>query len=150
MKAFALPLRRRWPATALVASLVLNGFLAGLLAMDWLRPRPGFTGERAAGFELRRFDERLPRDAADTIAAELRPLGPQLDERLARMRAIREEIMRMAALPEPDRAAIDERLAALRAETAAMQEAVQRATYDALMALPPETRRVLAENPARS
>jgi hypothetical protein len=31
-----------------------------------------------------------------------------------------------------------------------MQEAVQRATYDALMALPPETRRVLDASPEPS
>jgi hypothetical protein len=59
--------RRRWPAFALAASLILNGFLLGMIAVDWLKPRRGFTGERFAGFELRRFDERLPRDAVDQI-----------------------------------------------------------------------------------
>ena len=55
--------------------------------------------------------------------------------------------MRLAAAPDPDRAAIDERLAALRAEATAMQEAVQQATYDALLKLPAEERAALANHP---
>jgi len=141
-------LRRRWPAIALVASLVLNGFLVGIIAVDWLTPRRGFSGERFAGFELRRLDDRLSKDAVGRIEAELAPLGPRLEERIQRLRALREEVMQLAAAAEPDRAAIDAKLTALRAETAAMQEEVQRSTYDALLGLPPEMRASLAERPS--
>ena len=55
--------------------------------------------------------------------------------------------MRLAAAPEPDRAAIDAKLAELRAESAAMQEAVQKATYDALLGLPADQRAHLADAP---
>jgi uncharacterized membrane protein len=147
MSAFSVFLRRRWPAVALVASLVLNGFLVGMFAADALKPHRGFSGERFARFELRRFDDRLSKGAVDQIAAALQPLGPQLEEQLTRVRAIRAEIMRLAAAPVPDRAALDAKLAALRAETAAMQEAVQRATYDALLGLPAEERTHLADAP---
>ena len=143
-------LRRRWPAVALVASLVLNGFFIGMFAVDALKHRRHtFSGERVATFELRRFDDRLPPEAVDRIAAKLKPLGPDLEARLKEMRDIRAEIMRLAAAPEPDRAALDERLAALRATASAMQEAVQKATYDALSALPPEDRARLAEAPTK-
>ena len=148
MSAPAAFLRRRWPAVALVASLVLNGFFIGMLVADALKPRRGFTGERMAGIELRRIDQRLSEDAVETIAAEVRPLAPALNERITRLRAIREEIMQLAAEPDPDRTAIDERLAALRAEAAAMQEAVQQATYDALLELPADERAGLAERPS--
>jgi uncharacterized membrane protein len=148
---FSAFLRRRWPALALVASLVLNGFLIGMLATDALKPQRGaFNGERYARFELRRFDDRLPQPAVDTIAAALQPIGQALDERLAKLRAIRAEIMRLAAEPTPDRAAIDTQLAALRAETAAMQEAVQQKTYDALLGLPAEERAQLADRPGEA
>lgn len=139
--------RSRWPAVALVASLVLNGFLAGMILTDMLRPHRGWNGPRAIGFELRRVRDRLPKAAADHVAAELEPLGPLLEPRVERLRAIREEINRMAAAPAPDRAAIDARLAELRAESAAMQQDVQRATFDALLKLSPETRASLAGNP---
>jgi hypothetical protein len=86
MSGFGNFLRRRWPAMALVASLVLNGFLVGMLAADWVKPRRGFTGERFATFELRRVDERLPKEASDQVAAELRPLGAELSDRLERLR----------------------------------------------------------------
>jgi hypothetical protein len=141
-------LRRRGPAVALVASLVLNGFLVGLVATDALRPhRGGFNGDRFARFELRRLDDRLPKEAVDRIAGTLKPLGPEIDARLAKMKEIRAEVMRLAAAPEPDRAAIDARLAELRAENAAMQEAVQKATYDALIALPADQRAQLGAAP---
>ena len=65
------------------------------------------------------------------------------------MRDIRAEIMRLAAAPEPDRAAIDERLAALRAAASRCRKSVQKATYDALFALPAEDRAHLAEEPGK-
>jgi hypothetical protein len=140
--------RWRWPAVALVASLVLNGFLIGMLATGALAPKRGvFNGERFARFELRRIDDKLPKPAVDQIAATLMPLGPKIDERLTKLRAIRAEVMKLAAAPNPDRAAIDAKLIELRAETADMQEAIQRATYDALLGLPADQRAHLADAP---
>jgi uncharacterized membrane protein len=142
-------LERRWPSVLLVASLLLNGFLIGMFAVDYMKPhRGGFSADRFARFELRRLDDRLPQNAVDQIAARLKPLEPQIDDRLTRVRAIRAELMKLAAAPVPDRAAIDTKLIELRAETTAMQEAAQKATYDALLSLPPEDRAQLAEAPA--
>ena len=139
-------LARRWPAVALVVSLILNGFLIGMLVTDSLKPRRGgFSGDRLTRFEIRRFDDRLPRAAVDQITSELKTLAPDLDKRIAAMREMRGEIMRMMAAPEPDRVAIDAKLAELRAAAASMQEEVQRATYDAVLKLPPEDRAHLAE-----
>jgi hypothetical protein len=137
-------LRRRWPALALVASLVLNGFLIGMIVADSMRPRGGFSGDRLARFELRRFDDRLPKEAVEQVALQLTPLKEELTGRIERLREMREEVMRMAAAPEPDREAIDARLAELRAEASAMMERVQKATYDAVLTLPPEARARLA------
>jgi uncharacterized membrane protein len=140
-------LRRRWPAVILTASLMLNAFLIGMVVVDWVKPHPRFSGERFATFELRRFNDRLPKEAADQIATELKPLGPELSDRIEELRAIREDIIQMAAEPNPDRAAIDARLAALRATASSMQETIQQATYDALLSLPPETRASLRSTP---
>jgi uncharacterized membrane protein len=148
MNGFSVFLRRRWPLV-LAGSLLLNAFLVGAFVVDWLKPHRGFSGERFARFELRRLDDRLPKAAADQVAAALEPLAAQVDERLTRVREIRSEIMRLAAVPTPDRAALDAKLAELRVESAAMQESVQTATYDALLALPPEDRARLAEEPTR-
>lgn len=141
--------RGRWPAAALVASLVLNGFLIGMIVSDSLDRDHRRGGPRIGGFELRRLSERLPADAVDQVAAELQARRPAVEARIERLRAIREEINALAAQAAPDRAAIDERLAALRAEASAMQEEVQRATYDALLKLPPEVRAGLARKPDR-
>ena len=75
--------------------------------------------------------------------------SPDLQARIDRLRALRDEVNRMAAEPQPDRAAIDARLAALRAEAQALQGEVQKATFDALLKLPPETRAGLAQSGKR-
>lgn len=131
-------------AVALVASLVLNGFLLGLLAVDLLRPGKPSGHVRILSFELRRLADHLPEAAVEEVAAALEPMRPEVEARLDRLGVMRAEIHRLAAAPEPDRAAIDERLAALRAEVASLQAEVQRATFDALLALPPQTRAGLA------
>jgi uncharacterized membrane protein len=143
-------LKQRWPAVLLVASLVLNGFLIGMIAVDYFKPhRGGFSAERMTRFELRRLDDHLSKGAVENIAASLKPLETQLEERLAHLRALRAELMQLAAVASPDRAAIDAKLAELRTETNAMQEAVQKSTYDALLSLPAEDRAQLAATPAR-
>ena len=136
--------RRNWPLVALTVSLVLNGFLIGMLVTDSFRTHRGPPGSRAANFELRHLARLLPRPAVEQITRELQPLTPDFQARVERLRALRDEVNRMAAERQPDRAAIDARLAALRAEAQALQGEVQRATFDALLKLPPETRAALA------
>jgi hypothetical protein len=141
--------RRRWPAFALVASLVLNAFLIGMLVTDSFRSHRGPRGQRAVSWELRRVADRLPDPAVAQIRAELATLAPAVEARFERFGTIRQEVNTLAAAPAPDRAAIDAKLAELRAESTAMQEEVQRATYDALLKLPAEARSRLAEAPRK-
>lgn len=147
MTRFAALAGRGWPVAALVASLVLNAFLIGMTVADSFGHRQRGSGPRLGGFELRRLAEKLPSDAVRQVATELESQRPSLEARFQRLRAMREEINAAAALPNPDRAAIDQRLAALRTESAALQAEVQRATYDAILKLPPEVRAGLAANP---
>ena len=149
MTAFPAWARRSWPAAALILSLVLNGFLIGMLVADSFRSPHRAPGPRAMNFELRHLARLLPSQAVDQIAAELQPLAPAFQARIERLRALRDEINRMAALPEPDRAAIDARLEALRTEAQALQAEVQRATFDALLKLPPDSRAALAASDRR-
>jgi uncharacterized membrane protein len=140
--------RRRIASIALVASLALNGFLAGALATGALRgPHHRDGGPKVFAFELRRLAEQLPKEDIDRIAERLRPLEPEMRAQLDVLRAKRQEVNHLAAAPEPDRAAIDVALAEVRREAEAMRAEVHRATFDALLALPPETRARLAEPP---
>jgi uncharacterized membrane protein len=140
--------RRRIASIALVASLALNGFLAGALATGALRgPHHRDGGPKVFSIELRRLAEQLPKEDIDRIAERLRPLEPEMRAQLDVLRAKRQEVNRLAAAPEPDRAAIDVALAEVRREAEAMRAEVHRATFDALLALPPETRARLAEPP---
>lgn len=136
---------RRWVVWLLAASLVLNAFFIGMLAIDtWQRRAAASDGPRALQFELRRLADGLSEESEERIAARLETIRPQVEARVERLRGLRVEILAEAARPEPDRAAIDDRLAALRAEIETLQEEVQTATYDALLALPPEARADLA------
>lgn len=136
-------------ATALVASLVLNGFLLGVVAVDLLRPGKPPAHVRILSFELRRLAGHLPPEAVDQVAAALEPLRPEVEARLDGLDAMRAQIHRLAAAPQPDRTAIDERLAALREEVGRIQAEVQKATFDALLDLPPQTRARLAAEAER-
>ena len=141
--------KRRWAAIALVASLVLNGFLGGMLLADRLKPER-HDGRSLADLELRRLESRLPPEAVEEIAAELRPLAPQLSEGFQELRALHAQILGLAAAPNPDLEAIEAQLAALRAKGSALQEIVQVRTYEALLKLSPEVRQRLAGGPDES
>ncbi|MYZ47974.1 periplasmic heavy metal sensor [Propylenella binzhouense] len=137
-----------WPAVLLAASLALNGVLAGILVTGQLRAERHVEGvSRPLRLELKGFAGRLPAESLDKVTAELAPLEPQVDRHIAELRRLRSEITRLAAAPSPDRAAIAERFAAIRAEVAALQTLVQGATLDAVLSLPPEVRAELAEPP---
>ena len=68
-----------------------------MFATDYLKPpRRGFSAERFANFELRRFGTAAAQ-AEDQVAAELKPLGPRARERASEVRELRDEIMPLAA-----------------------------------------------------
>lgn len=138
---------RRWPILVLVASLLLNAFLVGMILTDTLRHNSRGEGPRVIGWELRRLARQLPPEALDRLRADLAPVSESFDERFQALRAQREAINRMAAEPDPDRPAIDAQLAEMRAGGERLQADVQRATYDALLRLPADMRARLADPP---
>jgi uncharacterized membrane protein len=143
------PPRSRWLAGALVVSLALNAFFAAAIATDMLRVKWGSRDReaRALRFELRWFDERLDAAALGQVEAALAAARPNVIAHTDRLRQLRSELAALAAVAEPDRAAIDAQLAAIRAEVDAMQAKVQDATIDAILALPAAARARLAEAP---
>ena len=66
-----------------------------------------------------------------------------------RLRQLRGDLGNLVAVEQPDRAAIDAKLAEIRAELSAMESETQATTLDSLLALPPQTRAKLA-GPSRS
>jgi uncharacterized membrane protein len=144
------PSRSRWLAGALVVSLALNAFFIAAVATDMLRVKWGGGWDREARalrFELRWLDERLDAEALRQVEAAVAAARPNVIEHTDRLRELRSELAALAAAGEPDRAAIDAQLAAIRAEVDEMQAEVQDATMDALLALPAEARARLAEGP---
>ncbi len=145
------PSRNRWLAVALVVSLAINAFFAGAIATDFLRVKPhqGSSEARAMRFELRWLEGRLAPEAIKQVEAAVASAQPKAVAHLDRLRSLRTELAALAAVATPDRAAIDAKLAEIRAEVQAMQTEAQAVTIDALLALPAEARATLAEPPTR-
>lgn len=139
-----LPQRRnRWLTAGLLASLALNAFLVGAVATDFLSLQT--ERHKPVSFELRWLEGRLPPEELAKVAAAVDAARPNAEAYIQRLRALRGELGVLAAAPEPDRMAIDAKLAEIRAELNAMVAGSQATAIDALIALPPETRAGLAE-----
>lgn len=138
----ATPARRRWLVYGLLASLFINAFLIGLSATDLTRPAHIGGPLR---FELRWLEGQLPADAFARVQAAVNAIEPQVQAHVDHMKDMRQELGELAALPQPDRAAIDRKLAEIRAELDAMTAEGQTAVADALLALPASARAKLAE-----
>lgn len=132
------PRRRRLLLWGLAASLAVNGFLVGLVATDY------FSGDRRRGgtlyFETRSIGRNLPEAEREEMISAVRALLPDLRPRWRELRELRREINRIVAEPQPDRAAIEERLERIRRITAEVQMTVQGAVFDTVLEFSPEVR----------
>jgi hypothetical protein len=136
--------RRRWLGYGLLASLLVNAFFIGLAATDLFRPQHVGGPLR---FELRWLQARLPSDAFASVQTAVNAIEPKVQAHIDRLKEMRRALGNLAAAPQPDRAAIDRQLADIRAELNVMTTEGQGTVADALLALPPDVRVRLAENP---
>ena len=134
--------RRHWVFYGLLASLVLNAFLLGFAATEFFRIGK-VTGPLR--FELRWLEGRLPDADFARVQTAADGLRPQVQAHIDRMRTMRVELGTLVAAPRPDKAAIDQKLADIRAEQVAMIKEGQDGIAAALLSLPPESRARLAE-----
>jgi len=136
--------RRRvsWLFVALAVSLAVNAFFVGAIATDALRLT--YAAKRPLSFELRWLRDRLSADDFAAVAAAVEAIRPAAEEHFARLRALRNDLGVLTAAATPDRVAIDAKLVGIRDEQRAMVSGLQRTIVDALLALPPDSRRPLA------
>jgi uncharacterized membrane protein len=136
---------RRWLGFGLVASLALNAFFVGAAATDVLHLNK--RSDRDDGrlrFELRWLSGRLSPEAMASVQAAIAAARAETERHIDRLRDLRGGLRDMAAAAEPDRAAIDARLAEIRVALDRMAGESQKTTMEALLALPPEARAKLA------
>ncbi|HET7717609.1 MAG TPA: periplasmic heavy metal sensor [Bauldia sp.] len=147
MTDIVVPRRRRipWLFIGFAASLVLNAFFLGAIATEVFRFSA--AGKPHVNFELRWIEERLAEKDFSVVASAVAAARPDAERHIARLRALRQEIAALAAVPEPDRAAIDSKLAEIRAEQTAMVSSLQTTIIDALLALPASSREALGASP---
>jgi uncharacterized membrane protein len=137
--------RRRWTVLALAVSLVLNAFLIGATATDVIHFGERFRGPPPAfRFELGWLKGRLPEEGFEQVKAALEANREIAKVHIDRLNALRDDLGKLVAVPEPDRAAVDAKLAEIRSELSAMQAENQRISTEALLALPPGMRAGLA------
>jgi uncharacterized membrane protein len=138
--------RRQWLGIALVVSVVLNAFLIGAAATDLIHVGWPFRGPPSPfRFELGWLEGRLPREGFDKVKAALEATRPTASAHFQHLFDLRNDLGKLVAAPEPDRAAIDAKLAEIRGELSTMQAEMQKTSTDALLALPADMRASLAE-----
>jgi uncharacterized membrane protein len=139
---------RRWLGVGLVLSLAVNAFFIGAAATDLIRFDKDRDGRRhgALRYEMRWLGARLPADAMAKVEAAIAAEQPDARRHIERLHGLRIDLGVLLAADPPDRAAIDAKLAAIRSELDQMLGGAQAATTDALLALPPATRKTLAGN----
>jgi len=133
---------RRTLGALLVLSLALNLFLAGVIG--------GRIGGRLMhphgperGFESTL--QRLPEEQRASVREHLRAAAPEMRSHGRAMRAIHRRLLEALVAAEPDRALLEEELAAIRRHAGAMQEALHRSFLDAVLDMPPEARGMVLE-----
>jgi uncharacterized membrane protein len=129
---------RRTLGALLLLSLALNLFLAGVIGGRLMQPH---GPER--GFESTL--QRLPEEQRASVREHLRAAAPEMRTHRRAMRAIHRRLLEALASTEPDRALLEEELAAIRRHAGAMQEALHRSFLDAVLDMPPEARGVILE-----
>jgi uncharacterized membrane protein len=137
---------RRWLGIGLLLSLALNAFFIGAAATDAFRLSKHGKEDARLRFELRWLAGRLSQDDMGKVQAALAAARPATEHHIEKLRDLRSGLRDMTAAATPDRAAIDARLAEIRAELDTMAAESQKTTMDALLALPPESRSKLAGN----
>jgi len=125
-------------AVSAAGNLFLGGILAGRISAHAIHPP---RVERDFEATLRAVPEERRRE----IREQMRRNAPLMREHHARKRALFETIAAEFAREQPDRALLEKQLAELRAQSAAMQEALQKGFLDTALALPPEERRKMLE-----
>jgi hypothetical protein len=149
MLRFAMLRRRRWLGAALIASLAINAFFVGAAATDVLRTKDSSRhGSSVLRFELHWLEGRLSTDAMAKVQAAVAATPPDARSRFARLRELRTGLGVLAAAPEPDRAAIDAKLADMRSEWAGLLADTQAVTMGTVLTLSPEERAGLAGSAA--
>ncbi len=125
-------------AVAVAGNLFQAGILAGRLGAHAMRP-PKFE---------RDFESRLravPEERRNEIREHLRRSAPAMREQHEALRALHAAIAAELAREQPDRALLEQKMAELRARTAAMQEALQKSFLDTALALPRAERQEMVE-----
>jgi len=143
--------RRRLIGAVLVASLSVNAFFIGAAATEVINNAVATPDRHAGGMlyrlDLRWLDGRLPDAAVDKIAADVERGAAGADKRFEHLRDLRADLGELVAVATPDRAAINAKLADIRAELDRLLAETQAATVASVLTLPAETRASLAGPP---
>ena len=133
-------------ATALVAALILSASLNVFAAAAW-GTHELWAEPRRSGFG--RLVRSAPAEAQETVEARFEAIKPDMQERIAAVRAARADIARLMRDPDTDPAALDAAFAELRARRDSIEILVHRTLVEAMAEMPPEIRGRWAEEWSR-
>lgn len=126
---------RRTLFVALIVSLLINLFLAGVVAGYFLMPQTG-----PGAILVRNAARTLPIDERKRFATVMRVQAPTLRAGRARIRDLRQAVREAIAAPHYDANLVAQRFAALRQANMAQQTLQQTTLAQALAQLSPASR----------
>jgi len=121
-------------AVSVAGNMLLGGVIAGRIGAHAMHPP--LTG--------RDFESRLPfipEAERREMREQMRKSMPEMRKHWREMREMRESLARELARDTPDRATIERQLAAIRAESAAIQQTLHAGFVDMALKLEPEERK---------
>ena len=133
----------RWMTWALIVSLALNLFLAGVVGMRLWREHQ--WRERAAGGPLARITSAIPESARDKVKAVVEPRQQELRDRGREFRRARNEAMQTLGVEPFDRGRAVAAFGEARQRANAMSDFMQAVLIEAAATLTPEERRQFRE-----
>lgn len=134
--------RPRVLGVSLVLSIAINlllvGLIAGRISAGWMQPQQvAHPFERGAPF--------FHGHPHGPIGRAMRKAMPETREQRGALRRLHRQLREELSKPQPDRALLETKLAAIRAEMQATQEKMHTAFLDAVLAMPVTERREMLE-----
>jgi len=127
---------------SVAVNLLLGGIVAGRVGGHLMHP-PRFERGFEAGLP------GVPEERRAQIRKHLRSAMPEMRERHEAMHELRQALAAELGRPEPDRAAIEQQLAAMRAQSASIQESLHAGFVDSVMDMAPQERKQMMEHMLR-
>ena len=142
----------KWLLGLLALSLAFNLFLTGFLTARSFQPKHHERQEVRRGipdYSLRQFARALPREARRDLQGKLRAERQDFHDRQEKIRGLWREVYGLMLQDKPDRTAIEQKFAAIKAAETETHNRILTLTVDAMDGISADVKQRLRERSER-